>query len=95
MVELERLKQELKKVNAEYAGIRDVAAEQRAEFGRRINEKKMAILAKIAEAEKAALDAEVQAIDITAFTAPARPLRRACSSASWLSAAWSCRVQPC
>ena len=74
MVELERLKQELKRVNAEYAGIRDVVAEQRAEFGRRINEKKMAILAKIAEAEKAALDAEVQAIDITAFTAPNEPV---------------------
>ena len=74
MVELERLKQELKRVNAEYAGIRDIVAEQRAEFGRRINEKKMAILAKIAEAEKAALDAEVQAIDITAFTAPNEPV---------------------
>ena len=69
MTEIERLKQELKKVNAEYAGIRDVLAEQRAEFGRRINEKKQAILAKIAEAEKAALDAEVRAIDVTAFTA--------------------------
>ena len=45
MTEIERLKQELKKVNAEYAGIRDVLAEQRAEFGRRINEKKQAILA--------------------------------------------------
>ena len=70
MTELETLKQELRKVNAEYAGIRDVIAERRAEFGRRINEKKQAILAKIAEVEKMALDAEVEAIDVTAFTAP-------------------------
>ena len=70
MTELEKLKQELKKVNAEYAGIRDVPAERRAEFGRKINEKKQEILAKMAAAEQAALDAEVEPLDITAFTAP-------------------------
>ena len=74
MSELERLKQELKKVNAEYAGIRDVLAEKRAEFGREINKKKQGILAKIAELEKASLDAEVEPIDVTAFTAPNEPL---------------------
>ena len=74
MTEVERLKQELKNINAEYAGIRDVPAEERAEFGRKINEKKIAILAKIAEAEKAALDTEVKAIDVTAFTAPNEPV---------------------
>ncbi len=74
MVELERLKQELKKVNAEYAGIRDVPVEERAEFGRKINERKREILAKMAEVERMALDAEVEPIDITAFTAPNEPL---------------------
>lgn len=70
MIELEKLKQELKRVNVEYARIRDLPAEKRAEFGREINAKKQSILAKIAEAEKVALDAEVKAIDVTAFTAP-------------------------
>ena len=70
MTELETLKQELKKVNAEYAGIRDVPVEKRAEFGREINARKQEILAKIAAAEKAAMDVDVAPIDITAPTAP-------------------------
>ena len=70
MAEIEKLKQELKKVNAEYAGIRDIPMEKRAEFGRKINEKKQEILAKIVAAEQLALDAEVEPIDVTAFTAP-------------------------
>lgn len=70
MVELKKLKQELKKVNAEYAGIRDVPVEKRAEFGREINAKKQEILARIAIVEQEALDAEVESIDVTAFTAP-------------------------
>ena len=74
MVELEKLKQELKKINAEYADIRNIPVEKRAEFGRNINAKKQEILAKIAEAEKAALDIEVEPIDITAPTAPNEPL---------------------
>ena len=74
MVELEKLKQELKKVNAEYAGIRDIPVEERAEFGRNINAKKQEILVKIAEAEKALLDTEVEPIDVTAPTAPNEPL---------------------
>ena len=74
MLELENLKKELKKINAEYAGIRDVPAEKRAEFGRKINEKKQAILAKIAEAEKKALDVDVESLDVTAPTAPGEPL---------------------
>ena len=70
MTELETLKQELKKVNAEYAGIRDVPVEKRAEFGREINARKQEILAKIAAAEKAAMDVDVTPVDITAPTAP-------------------------
>lgn len=70
MLELSKLKQELKDINAEYAGIRNIPAEERAEFGRKINLKKQEILAKIAEAEKTALDIDVEPIDITAPTAP-------------------------
>jgi hypothetical protein len=70
MTELETLKQELKKVNAEYAGIRDVPVEKRAEFGRKINARKQEIVAKIAAAEKTAMDVDVTPIDVTAPTAP-------------------------
>ena len=74
MEELEKLKQELKNLNSEYAKIKDVAADKRAEFGRKLNEKKNKVLAKIAQAEEALLDVEVEAIDITAPTAPNEPL---------------------
>ncbi|MBR5647695.1 phenylalanine--tRNA ligase subunit alpha [Candidatus Saccharibacteria bacterium] len=70
MQELTKLKDELKKINAEYAGIKDVPAEKRGEFGRVLNEKKNAILAKIAEAEEALNDAAVEPIDITAPCGP-------------------------
>ncbi len=66
MDELTRLKQELKKLNLEAAKIREVAAEKRAEFGRKINAQKQEILRQIAEAEREALAGEVEAIDITA-----------------------------
>lgn len=74
MLELEKLKQELKQINAEYAGIREVPAEKRGEFGRKINERKQKVLAQIAAAEKAALDVDVESLDVTAPTAPNEPL---------------------
>lgn len=74
MIEIEHLKQQLKKINAEYADIRNVAAERRAEVGRKINEQKQAILRQIAETERAMLDVAVEPIDITAPTAPNEPL---------------------
>ncbi|MBR3253677.1 phenylalanine--tRNA ligase subunit alpha [Candidatus Saccharibacteria bacterium] len=70
MEELEKLKQELKKLNAEYSKIKDVAVEKRAEFGRELNAKKIAILDKIAKAEDALLDRKVEALDVTAPVAP-------------------------
>ena len=70
MQELEKLKVELKNINAEYAKIKDIAPEKRGEFGREINARKNEILAKIAEAEEALLDAEVEELDITAPCAP-------------------------
>ena len=68
MVELEKLKAELKKVNLEAAKIREVAVEKRAEFGRKINARKMEILAKIEAAEKAAMDVAVEPLDVTAWS---------------------------
>jgi phenylalanyl-tRNA synthetase alpha chain len=70
MDELEKLKKELKDLNAEYAKIKDVPAEKRSEFGKELNAKKMAILDKIMKAEEARTDAEVAPIDITAPCAP-------------------------
>ena len=60
------LKSELKAINSEYAKIKEIPAEKRAEFGKQINEKKQAILAQIAEAEAAVLETEVESLDITA-----------------------------
>lgn len=60
------LKSELKAINSEYAKIKEIPAEKKAEFGKQINEKKQAILAQIAEAEAAALETEVESLDITA-----------------------------
>ena len=74
MQDLKTLKEQLKAVNAEYAGIRDIPAEKRAEFGRQINEKKQAILHQIEEAEKALLDTAVSPIDVTAFSGINEPM---------------------
>ncbi len=60
------LKAELKAINSEYAKIKDIPADQRADFGKQINQKKQAILAQIAEAEAAALEVAVEPLDITA-----------------------------
>ncbi len=74
MEELEKLKQSLKALNAEYAKIREVPAEKRGEFGRELNAKKMAILEQIREAEEAALDVAVEPLDITAPCGVNQPL---------------------
>ena len=74
MQELEKLKVDLKNINAEYAKIKDIAPEKRGEFGREMNAKKNEILAKIAAAEEALLDAEVEPLDITAPCASNEPL---------------------
>ena len=66
MNEVEKLKKELKDLNAEYAKIKNVAPEERGKFGRELNARKMALLDKIMKAETARTDAEVEALDITA-----------------------------
>ncbi len=74
MQELEDLKNMLKALNAEYATIRTVAAEKRAEFGRELNARKNEILEKIREFEDAELLKEVEAIDVTAPCADNLPI---------------------
>ena len=74
MQELEKLKVELKNINAEYAKIKDIAPEKRGEFGREMNAKKNEILARIAVAEEALLEMEVETLDITAPCASNEPL---------------------
>ena len=56
MGELDKLKQELKRVNQKAAKVKDLAADQRAEFGRKINKEKQEILAKINKLERDLLD---------------------------------------
>lgn len=74
MNELEKLKQELKGLNAEYSKIREIPPEQRGDFGRKLNERKFAILEKIRLAEEAELDTEVEGLDVTAPCAINEPL---------------------
>lgn len=74
MSELEKLKSELKNINAEYAKIRELPPEQRGEFGRTMNAKKQAILTQIAELEAAAESENVEPLDISAPTAPNQPI---------------------
>ena len=68
MLELEKLKQELKELNEKAAKILELPVEERAEFGKRINKERGEILAKITEVERAALDVEAEVIDVTAWS---------------------------
>ena len=74
MQELEKLKQELKKINKDAAGIRELAQEKRAEFGRKINERRQAVLSQIKQVEREMLDVEVEPIDVTAWSGVNEPL---------------------
>ena len=66
MATIQELKNELKKLNAEYAKIKDLPADQRADFGRQINQKKQQLNAEIAAAEAAAEQEDVAPLDISA-----------------------------
>ena len=74
MDEISKLKQELKQINADAANIRNLPAEKRADFGKEINRRRQEILSKITEIEKAALDADVSPIDVTAWSGVNEPL---------------------
>ncbi len=73
-MDLEKLKAELKSLTAEYAKIKTLPPEERKDFGIKMNQKKQALLAKIAEAEAAAESANIEPIDISAPAAPNQPL---------------------
>ena len=74
MSNVEQLKNELKKLNAEYAKIKDVAPEERKSFGEKLNAKKQDLLQQIAAAEAEAESANIEPIDITAPAAPNQSL---------------------
>lgn len=74
MSEIEKLKLELKKLNSEYAKIKTIPPDERGAFGKKINAEKQKILAEIEKVEQAALNADVESIDITAPTAPNQPI---------------------
>ena len=63
---ISELKAALKALNQEYSKMKDIPAEERGDFGRKLNEKKQKIMAEIAAAEEAALEQDVKALDITA-----------------------------
>lgn len=66
MATIQELKNELKKLNVEYAKIKDLPADQRADFGKQLNIKKQQLNAEIAAAEAAAEQEDVQPLDISA-----------------------------
>lgn len=74
MSEIEKLKLELKNLNAEYAKIKTLPPEERGAFGREMNIKKQQLLARIAKAEEAAESENVSPIDISAPAAPNTPI---------------------
>lgn len=74
MSEVEKLKLELKNLNAEYAKIKTLPPEERGEFGRQMNVRKQQLLSAIAEAEAAAESANIAQLDISAPAAPNQPL---------------------
>ena len=67
MQELEKLKAELKRINQEASRIRELKAEQRAEFGKKINTQRQAVLLSIQNMQKKLLDVDVSPIDVTAW----------------------------
>lgn len=74
MSEIEKLKSELKKLNAEYAKIKELPPQERAAFGKRMNEQKQLIMSQIAKAEAEAESLDIEPIDITAPCAPNEPI---------------------
>ena len=74
MGELDKLKQELKKVSKKAAEVKNLPVEKRAEFGRKINEEKQTILAKIAKLERSLLDIDAEPLDVTAWSGVNEPM---------------------
>lgn len=76
MSELEQLKKSLKALNAEYAKIKTLPAEERKVFGQKINSEKQKLLQQISAIEESAEDDQTESIDIYAPTAPNQPIPR-------------------
>lgn len=76
MLSVEKIKSELKALNAEYAKIKDLPPEERKNFGIEMNKKRAELERKLKEAEDAAEDAEVGPIDETAPAAPNQEIPR-------------------
>ena len=74
MSDVTSLKEQLKSLNLEYAKIKDIPQSERKAFGVKLNERKQALLAQIAEAEAAAESENIEPIDITAPAAPNQPI---------------------
>ncbi len=74
MSEIEKLRNELKNLNSEYAKIKTLPPAERGEFGRNINARKQDLLAKIAAAEEASENASIASLDISAPSAPNEPI---------------------
>lgn len=74
MIELEKLKAELKALKVEGAKLKDLPAEKKADVGRKLNLRKQEILSRIQMLEQAALDENVEPIDITAWSGINEPL---------------------
>ncbi len=70
MSDLEKLKLELKQINAEYAKIKDLPPEERGNFGRELNLKKQKLINQITKAEFDLESENVLPIDISAPCAP-------------------------
>ena len=68
MSDIDKIKQELKKLNLEYAKIKDLAPEERKDFGIKLNKKREELNRKLQEAIDSAEAGEVSPIDITAPT---------------------------
>lgn len=66
MATIQELKNELKALGAEYAKIKDLPADQRADFGKQLNIKKQQLNAEIAAAEAAAEQEDIVPLDISA-----------------------------
>lgn len=68
--QINQLKQQLKELNAEYAKIKTIPAEERKAFGQRLNEQRQKIQQQIEDIENELESADVAPIDITAPAAP-------------------------
>lgn len=66
MSDIDKIKQELKELNSEYAKIKDLAPEDRKDFGIKLNKKREELNRKLQDAIDAAEAGDISPIDVTA-----------------------------